>query len=203
MSRSEVLCHVCSGAAPRSCELQDSRPETKQGPGLYDRSVRSRQVQAPREGHLRLLVREYVEHYDHERNHQGLDNQLLQRAPPPAQLTHADSPTRARRGTPQLLLSRSRVKAGRLSSPYGGADLTYVATWRGFVYARARCPRCRSSAVPPVRRVVPATTPEMVLLPTTRRRRCGRLFAGMADENAVEPVGTRGGSPTALLLVSI
>ena len=30
------------------------------------------------EGHLRLLVREYVEHYNHERNHQGLDNQLLQ-----------------------------------------------------------------------------------------------------------------------------
>ena len=35
------------------------------------------------EGHLRLLVREYVEHYHHERNHQGLDNQLLQRPPPP------------------------------------------------------------------------------------------------------------------------
>ena len=35
------------------------------------------------EGHLRLLVREYVEHYHRERNHQGLDNQLLQRPPPP------------------------------------------------------------------------------------------------------------------------
>ena len=34
-------------------------------------------------GHLRLLVREYVEHYHRERNHQGLDNRLLQRAPPP------------------------------------------------------------------------------------------------------------------------
>ena len=26
---------------------------------------------------LRLIVNEYVEHYHHERNHQGLDNQLL------------------------------------------------------------------------------------------------------------------------------
>ena len=34
------------------------------------------------EGHLRLLVREYIEHYHRERNHQGLDNRLLQRAPP-------------------------------------------------------------------------------------------------------------------------
>ena len=29
------------------------------------------------ESQLRLLVREYVEHYHHERNHQGLGNQLL------------------------------------------------------------------------------------------------------------------------------
>lgn len=34
------------------------------------------------EGHLRRLVREYVDHYHRERNHQGLDNQLLQRPPP-------------------------------------------------------------------------------------------------------------------------
>ncbi len=34
------------------------------------------------EGHLRFLVRQYVEHYHNERSHQGLDNQLLSRAPP-------------------------------------------------------------------------------------------------------------------------
>ena len=34
------------------------------------------------EGHLRVLVREYVEHYHHERNHQGLDNRLLHPALP-------------------------------------------------------------------------------------------------------------------------
>jgi putative transposase len=35
------------------------------------------------ENHLRLIVREYVEHYHLERNHLGLDNQLLERPPPP------------------------------------------------------------------------------------------------------------------------
>ena len=36
------------------------------------------------EGHLRLIVEEYVEHYHRERNHQGLDSQLLERPPPRA-----------------------------------------------------------------------------------------------------------------------
>ena len=35
------------------------------------------------EAHVRQLVYEFVEHYHHERNHQGRDNQLLQRPPPP------------------------------------------------------------------------------------------------------------------------
>lgn len=34
------------------------------------------------EQHLRFVVHEYVEHYHRERNHQGLDNKLLERAPP-------------------------------------------------------------------------------------------------------------------------
>ena len=34
------------------------------------------------EGHLRRLVREYVAHYHRERNHQGRNNRLLERAPP-------------------------------------------------------------------------------------------------------------------------
>ena len=36
------------------------------------------------ERHLRVILHEYVEHDHRERNHQGLDNQLLERAPPPA-----------------------------------------------------------------------------------------------------------------------
>ncbi|MFT4551305.1 MAG: putative transposase [Verrucomicrobiales bacterium] len=35
------------------------------------------------ERHLRVLVREYVEHYHRERNHQGLENRLLSEPPPP------------------------------------------------------------------------------------------------------------------------
>ena len=49
------------------------------------------------EGHLRLIVHEYVEHYHRERNHQGLDNQLLQRPPPPVR-ADADVQRRERLG---------------------------------------------------------------------------------------------------------
>ena len=49
------------------------------------------------EGHVRLLVGEYVEHSHRERNHQGLDNQLLQRPPPPVSLA-ADVQRRERLG---------------------------------------------------------------------------------------------------------
>ena len=49
------------------------------------------------EGHLRLLVGEYVEHDHRERHHQGLDNQLLQRPPPPVSLA-ADVQRRERLG---------------------------------------------------------------------------------------------------------
>jgi transposase InsO family protein len=38
------------------------------------------------EGHLHVVVHEYVEHYHRERNQQGLDNQLLERVPPPENL---------------------------------------------------------------------------------------------------------------------
>ena len=49
------------------------------------------------EGHLRLIVHEYVEHDHRERNHQGLDNQLLQRPPPPVR-ADADVQRRERLG---------------------------------------------------------------------------------------------------------
>jgi transposase InsO family protein len=50
-----------------------------------ERFVRSIKSECPRrviplgERHLRLLVSEYVEHYHLERNHQGLDNMLIDR----------------------------------------------------------------------------------------------------------------------------
>ena len=64
---------------------------------LFKRSVLSRVVQPSAKGTLRLLVGEYVDHDHRERNHQGLDNQLLQRPPPPVSLT-ADVQRRERLG---------------------------------------------------------------------------------------------------------
>ena len=49
------------------------------------------------EGHVRLLVGEYVDHSHRERNHQGLDNQLRPRPPPPVSLA-ADVQRRERLG---------------------------------------------------------------------------------------------------------
>ena len=49
------------------------------------------------EGHVRLLVGEYVDHDHRERNHQGLDNQLRPRPPPPVSLA-ADVQRRERLG---------------------------------------------------------------------------------------------------------
>ena len=71
------------------------------------------------EGHLRLLVGEYVDHSHRERNHQGLDNQLLQRPPPPVSLT-ADVQRRERLGGLLNFYHREAAGAvGRLNAPYG------------------------------------------------------------------------------------
>ena len=60
------------------------------------------------EGHLRLIVHEYVEHYQRERNHQGLDNQLLQRPPPPVR-ADADVQRRERLGGLLSFYYRARI----------------------------------------------------------------------------------------------
>ena len=60
------------------------------------------------ESHLRFLVQEYVGHYHGERNHQGLDNQLLSRAPPPA---NQDAPVQRRQRIGGLLTYYHREAA--------------------------------------------------------------------------------------------
>ena len=60
------------------------------------------------EGHVRLIVHEYVEHYHRERNHQGLDTQLLQRPPPPVR---SDADVQRREGLGELLIFYYREAA--------------------------------------------------------------------------------------------
>ena len=62
---------------------RDGNAEPLHRHGLADSG---REIVLAGEGHLRRLVHEYVEHYHRERNHQGRDNQLLERAPSPARL---------------------------------------------------------------------------------------------------------------------
>ena len=66
-------------------------------------------------------MREYVEHYHRERHHQGLDNQLWQRPPPPVSLA-ADVQRRARLGGLLNFYHREATGVvGRLNAPYGSA----------------------------------------------------------------------------------
>ena len=60
-----------------SAELQRAR-------GAFVRSIKTEcldPVIPVGEWHLRCLVREFVEHYHHERNHQGIGNELIERSP--------------------------------------------------------------------------------------------------------------------------
>ena len=70
-----------SGLQRFSVPLSSSEDAPSKIAGILDRVV------ILGEGYLRLLVRQYVEHHHTERNHQGLDNKLLSRAPPPANLS--------------------------------------------------------------------------------------------------------------------
>ena len=69
------------------------------------------------ESHLRLIVNEYVEHYHRERNHPGLDNQPLERAPPTAN-SHADVQRRQRIGGLLNPFAKPHEHLGRISAPY-------------------------------------------------------------------------------------
>lgn len=71
------------------------------------------------EGHLRLVIREYVEQYHRERNHQGLNNKPLERAPPPAS---PDAEVHRRERIGALLNYYHREVArefGPFNAPYG------------------------------------------------------------------------------------
>ena len=67
----------------------------------------------------------------------------------------------------------------RSSEPEAGVGLAYALAniWRALGIAFRYMARHNEVA----------TLAQLLHAPTTRRRRCGRLFAGKADENAVEP----------------
>jgi len=77
---------ILTSAGVQPIRLPPKSPNLNAYAERFVRSIKEeclRRVVPLGEGHLRLIVHEYVEHYHRERNHQGLDNQLLQRAPPP------------------------------------------------------------------------------------------------------------------------
>ena len=63
------------------------------------------------EAHVRQLVHEFIEHFHHERDHQGRDNQLLQRPPPPVN-PDADVERRERLGGLLSFYYREAARGG-------------------------------------------------------------------------------------------
>ena len=76
-------------------------------------------------GHLCLLTREYVEHYHRERNHQGLENRLLQHGAPP----HRTAPNVQRRGRLGGLLNFYHREAAVLVGLSSAPHAVTAATW--------------------------------------------------------------------------
>ena len=81
-----VVADILTSAGIQPIRLPPRSPNLNAYAERFVRSIKEEYL--PRviplgEGHMRLLTREYVEHYHRERNHQGLDNRLLQHAPPP------------------------------------------------------------------------------------------------------------------------
>ena len=81
-----VVTDILTSAGVQPIRLPPKSPNLNAYAERFIRSIKEEcftRVVPLGEGHLRLLAREYVEHYHCERNHQGLDNRLLQHAPPP------------------------------------------------------------------------------------------------------------------------
>ena len=95
-----VFGEILEGGGVQPIRLPPKSPNLNADAERFVRSIKEEclsRVVPLGEGHVRLLVGEYVEHYHRERNHQGLDNQLLQRPPPPVSLA-ADVQRRERLG---------------------------------------------------------------------------------------------------------
>ena len=81
-----VVADILTSAGIQPIRLPPRSPNLNAYAERFVRSIKAEcldRVVPLGEDHLRLLAREYVEHYHRERNHQGLDNRLLQHAAPP------------------------------------------------------------------------------------------------------------------------
>ncbi len=79
------FCDILKSSGVQPIKLPPRSPNLNAYAERFVRSIKEEclsRVVVLGESHLKLLVHEYVEHYHEERNHQGLDNQLLSRAPP-------------------------------------------------------------------------------------------------------------------------
>ena len=77
---------ILRGGGVQPMRLPPKRPTLNASAERFVRSIKEEclsRVVPLGEAHVRPLVHEFVEHDHHERNHQGRDNQLLQRPPPP------------------------------------------------------------------------------------------------------------------------
>ena len=95
-----VFGEILEGGGVQPIRLPPKSPNLNADAERFVRSIQEEwlsRVVPLGEGHLRLLVGEDVEHDHRERHHQGLDNQLLQRPPPPMSLA-ADVQRRERLG---------------------------------------------------------------------------------------------------------
>ncbi len=95
-----VFAEILTSAGVQPIRLPPKSPNLNAYAERFVRSIKEEcltRVVPLGEGHLRLIVHEYVEHYHRERNHQGLEDQLLQRAPPPVR-QDADVQRRQRLG---------------------------------------------------------------------------------------------------------
>ena len=112
----QIFSEILTGSGVCPIRLPAKSPNLNAYAERFVRSIKDeclRRVVPLGEGHLRLLVREYVEHYHRERNHQGLDNQPPAATATSGQLGWRRCAAGASRRTAEFLLSTGRV-SGRL-----------------------------------------------------------------------------------------
>ena len=116
-----VFGEILTGGGVQPIRLPPKSPNLNAYAERFVRSIKEeclRRVVPLGEAHVRQLVHEFVEHDHHERNHQGRDNQLLQRPPPPVN-PDADVERRERLGGLLSFYYREAARGGgSLSAPY-------------------------------------------------------------------------------------